>query len=195
MEIDLRSKRLIIKRMGQDDAPALFAYRSDPAVTRFQEWEPAGLDEVVEFITANQASVFDEPNSWFQVGIYSADNTPRLIGDIGIHFLEEASQTVELGITIAPSYQRFGYGSEALSTLIDHLFGALQKHRIIASIDPTNAASIALVKKVGMCQEAHFRQSLLYKGEWVDDLIFAILRSEWKGQFPLRRENQPRHDA
>jgi RimJ/RimL family protein N-acetyltransferase len=32
-----------------------------------------------------------------------------------------------------------------------------------------------------MRQEAHFRKSLWFKGEWVDDVVFAVLASEWKG--------------
>ena len=31
-----------------------------------------------------------------------------------------------------------------------------------------------------MREEAHFVESLWFKGEWVDDVIFAILASEWE---------------
>jgi RimJ/RimL family protein N-acetyltransferase len=51
---------------------------------------------------------------------------------------------------------------------------------VFASVDPRNHASIALLRRVGMRQEAHFRQSLWWRGEWVDDVIFAVLQSEWK---------------
>ena len=30
-----------------------------------------------------------------------------------------------------------------------------------------------------MRKEAHFVRSLWFKGEWVDDVIFAVLASEW----------------
>jgi RimJ/RimL family protein N-acetyltransferase len=50
-----------------------------------------------------------------------------------------------------------------------------------ASVDPRNQPSVALLEKVGMRQEAHFRQSLFWRGEWVDDIVFAMLRSEWQG--------------
>jgi hypothetical protein len=41
-----------------------------------------------------------------------------------------------------------------------------------------------------MRQEAHFRQSLWLRGEWVDDLVFAILESEWTAQPGLRMESR-----
>ena len=36
-----------------------------------------------------------------------------------------------------------------------------------------------LLERVGMRKEAHFVQSLQFRGEWVDDVIFAILADEW----------------
>jgi RimJ/RimL family protein N-acetyltransferase len=39
-----------------------------------------------------------------------------------------------------------------------------------------------LLKRVGMRQEAHLRQSLWFKGEWVDDMVFGILETEWKNR-------------
>lgn len=83
---------------------------------------------------------------------------------------------------MSPSYQRQGYGVEAVKGLLGHLFCSLQKHRVFASVDPRNLASIALLWRVGMRQEAHFHQSLWIKGEWVDDVMFGILSSEWDDQ-------------
>ena len=40
-----------------------------------------------------------------------------------------------------------------------------------------NEASMALLRSVGMRLEAHFRQSLFWKGKWVDDMVFGLLRS------------------
>ena len=39
--------------------------------------------------------------------------------------------------------------------------------------------SVALLERVGMRKEAHFRKSIWFKGEWADDMVFAILASEW----------------
>jgi RimJ/RimL family protein N-acetyltransferase len=56
----------------------------------------------------------------------------------------------------------------------------LDTHRVFASVDPRNTASMALFEHLGMRPEAHFRQSLWFKGDWVDDVVFAILKSEWR---------------
>ena len=36
------------------------------------------------------------------------------------------------------------------------------------------------MRRVGMRKEPHFVSSLWFQGEWVDDIIFAMLASDWK---------------
>lgn len=147
-------------------------------VSQYQSWMPGSLDEAVAFINGLQSLAFGTPGTWFQLAIRPRESKP-LIGDVGIHFPTDNPQQVEIGVTVAPDYQRQGFASEAVTGLLDYIFGSLRKHRVFASVDPRNQPSIALLKRIGMRQEAHFRNSLWINGEWVDDLVFAILRSEW----------------
>ena len=50
-----------------------------------------------------------------------------------------------------------------------------------ADIDPRNAASAAVLAKLGMRREAHFRQLEWVKGELVDEVVYAMLVDEWPG--------------
>ena len=63
--------------------------------------------------------------------------------------------------------------------MVDHLFMDLGVHRIVARTDPRNYPAIGILGRVGMTQEAHHRRSHWHRGEWVDDLVFAVLREEW----------------
>jgi RimJ/RimL family protein N-acetyltransferase len=113
---------------------------------------------------------------WFQRAIRRSDDD-ALLGDVGFCLSDGQA---EIGITIAPSAQGQGYAREALEALFHDLFGSLGVHRIYASVDPRNTPSMALLTAVGMRQEAHFRESLLFRGEWVDDVVFALLACEWR---------------
>ncbi len=95
---------------------------------------------------------------------------------MGIHFLEGNDPQAEIGFTIAPEFQGQGIGSEAVLGILGFLFDTLGKRRVMASVDPRNLASMALLKRVGMRKEAHSRGSLWFKGEWVDDVVWAIVR-------------------
>lgn len=169
--------RLILSRLSAADSVALFSYRRLPEVSRYQNWEPQSLGDAAEFIDGLATVEFDTPGTWFQFGIRLRESGD-LVGDFGVHFLEDGQQA-EIGVTLAPEWQGLGLGSEALIAVLDCLFGPMGKHRVVASVDPRNTPSVTLMRRVGMRQEAHFRQSLRFKGEWVDDVVFAALGPEW----------------
>jgi RimJ/RimL family protein N-acetyltransferase len=130
----------------------------------------------------------DTPGAWYQLGIVLRSGG-ELIGDCGIHILDDPRQA-EIGITVARQFQCHGYATEALRAIVGYLFGKLRKHRISASIDPRNIGSIRLMQRLGFRQEAHMIGSLWFKGQWVDDVVFAMLAREWAGD-QQSRGNDP----
>ncbi|MDD3915429.1 MAG: GNAT family protein [Bacteroidales bacterium] len=99
----------------------------------------------------------------------------------------------EIGYTLDKNFRGKGYAAEALTKIIDYLMNDLNKHRIVA-LGPTNSDSIRLVERLGFRKEAHFIKSLFFHGEWVDDLIYAILANEWKNSnygIGVRQESRP----
>jgi len=175
----ITTARLTLRRLIPADAPTMYAYRAMPEVARYQGWVPATLEAVESFISEQQAVVPDTPDTWCQLAI-TITATGEMIGDLGLHFLDAESRTVELGITLHPDHQGRGHAAEAMQAAFDYLFGTLGKHRIYGSTDPRNQASLALQRRAGMRQEAHLVESLRFKGEWADDVICAILEREWR---------------
>ncbi|HZX69981.1 MAG TPA: GNAT family protein [Rhodanobacter sp.] len=174
--MELATARLRIDPLGLADAEALFACRADPAVARFQGWRPVDVAEAREFIHRQSPQV--APEGWFQRAIRLREGG-RLIGDLGVNLPEDARESVEFGISIVPSEQGHGYAGEAVRALFDQVFGPWGRHRVYASVDPRNLACLTLLRALGMRQEAHHRESLWLRGEWVDDMIFAMLVREW----------------
>ena len=174
--MQLTTARLRIDALHEGDAVALFQYRADPEVSRYQGWYPQTLVDADSFIRTQLA--LDKPPQcrWFQRAIRKSDDG-ALLGDVGFCLCDEQA---EIGITLAPFAQGQGYAREALEALFHALFGSLGVHRVHASVDPRNTSSVALLTAVGMRQEAHFRESLLFRGEWVDDVVFALLAREWR---------------
>ncbi len=173
----IKTDRLILKPLSLQDKEVFLAYRGNPEVFQFQSWDPPNLQEVENFICQNLTVVPNTPDTWLQLGIYLHNDL--LIGDIGLHFLEDNDQ-MEIGYTLAPEHQGQGYAFEAVKVVLDHLCLDLGKHRITASVDPDNQRSINLLKKLGFRQEAYFKKSLFIRGEWCDDVIYAMLDEEWK---------------
>jgi RimJ/RimL family protein N-acetyltransferase len=61
-------------------------------------------------------------------------------------------------------------------------FDELGLHRIVGRIDARNAASARLLDRLGMRREAHFAQNKILKGEWSDEVVYAILEDEWRAR-------------
>jgi RimJ/RimL family protein N-acetyltransferase len=177
----IRADRLLLDELKLKDAHAMYLYRSSPEVMKYQTWHPASEQEVRAFIRTTNRAGFDTKDSWFQLGIY-LETSQQLIGDLGIHFLPPDGRQLEIGATISPSHQHKGYATEAVKALLHFVFKDLKKHRVIASVDPKNAASIRLLEKIGMRKEGLFRQSVWTGKEWADDLRYALLEDEWAGK-------------
>lgn len=178
---DIITVRLVLRKLNLADFEALFRYRTDPEVSRYQNWKPLTIEDARQFVETIASVEPDTPGSWFQLAI-TLRETGEVIGDCGLHFPAEETRQAEIGITLALAYQGKGYASEALAAVLDYLFISLGKHRVVASVDPGNLASVALLERLGMRKEAHFRESLWFKGAWADDVIYAILEREWRSQ-------------
>ncbi len=77
-----RSDRLMIRRFRAGDAAALAAYRSDPAVARYQSWDiPFSHAQAQSFIETLEAADPDSPGEWFQFALVEAA-TGVHIGDV-----------------------------------------------------------------------------------------------------------------
>jgi len=172
------TNRLILRPVRLDDAELIFNYRSDCIVNQYQGWIPKSLEEARDFINYKVASEINLPDTWFQFVIIQKDDD-NLIGDIGIHFLNIDNFQVEIGCTLDKHYHNRGFAMEALTSTIGFIFNKLNKRRIITSIDPRNDNSIRLMERLGFRKEAHFKESILINNEWVDDLVYAILKDEW----------------
>jgi RimJ/RimL family protein N-acetyltransferase len=174
--IKIQTNRLVIKDLIPSNAEDMFTYRADEEISKYQSFCPKRINDVLSFI-GDSTKNFDEQNNWFQVGIFFNE---KIIGDIGIHFIGPENKQVEIGYTISRDFQRQGFGKEAVIGVINYLFNDLKKHRIIASLDPMNSASIALLESIGFRKEGLLKKSIFNQGIWKDDLLYALLNEEWK---------------
>jgi RimJ/RimL family protein N-acetyltransferase len=172
------TNRLIIRNLKDSDLEDFYQYRSKPEIARYQGFDPFSREQACGFIAAQKEKVFGTPGEWMQFGI-ELSKTGKLVGDCAIHLQKENPLIAELGITISDLYQRRGYAKETMSGLMDFLFGKNKIHRIVETVDAENDASILLLKSLSFRQEAHFINSIFFKGKWGSEFQFAMLQNEW----------------
>lgn len=175
----VRTPRLCLRRFADADAAQFAAYRADPEVARYQGWDaPYSLLKAQEFVAAMATADLDVPGEWIQIAV-ARGSDGHLIGDCAFSSRLDEPRVAEIGFTIDPAHQGRGYAREAARGLLGMLFDSLHKHRVMASCDPRNLASRKVLAAVGMRLEGHLVEGTWCKGEWTDDLVFAMLRREW----------------
>jgi RimJ/RimL family protein N-acetyltransferase len=179
-DIAIVTARLRLDRLVAADAPALYAYRGDDAVARYQGWKPADVAAADAFIADQARLAFGTADSWCQLAIRDK-TTGELLGDVGVHFPVSTDEPIEFGLSLRPERQGQGFAREAMATLLDLAFGEWSYRRAVGSVDPRNVSSMALLRSLGFRQEAHHVESYFFRGEWADDVIFAMLAREWLG--------------
>lgn len=123
---------------------------------------------------------------WFQfaIALKSADN---LIGDCALKVDGGDARQTEIGFALSRAYQGQGYAVEAISRLLDHAFGKMDLHRVVAITDRRNEPSSRLLERLGMRREGSFVRNAWFKGEWASEYLYAVLGEEWLGK--RRRES------
>ncbi len=175
---ELATARLRLRRFGPQDLETFAAYRSDPLVARYQGWDvPYCLADAERFLDGVRDSHPDTPGAWFQFAISLPDGP--LIGDCGAGVELDGPLQAEIGFTLARQHQGHGYATEAVRRLLDYLFRDRDKERVRAVCDTRNVASVAVLERCGMRREG--QQSTWAKGEWTDDLLYAVLSAQWPG--------------
>ncbi|TWS18911.1 GNAT family N-acetyltransferase [Tsukamurella asaccharolytica] len=71
-----------------------------------------------------------------------------------------------------------GVATAAVALAVDHCFGALQLHRVDATVRPENAGSLAVLRHSGFREEGLLRRYLHVDGAWRDHLLVAITAEE-----------------
>ena len=83
----------------------------------------------------------------------------------------------EVGYITCADRQWQGIASEGMRALIDHLF-AQGTRKLTAEVDAENAASIALLNKLGFTREAYFREHETTHAGLRDVCMYGLLASE-----------------
>ena len=169
----LTTERLRLRPMTVDDAEAMFPTLSDAELMTF--WSSAPHKSIEE--TRAYFAPRVDRDGWRCWAITRTDDDTA-VGWVAAGEKRQGGVT-ELGYILARAHWGKGIAAEAVSAVIDRLFAEGQR-RVFADTDPDNAASIALLERLG------FQREGLLRGEWEthigvrDSVILGLLEDEWR---------------
>jgi RimJ/RimL family protein N-acetyltransferase len=173
----LETDRLIVRRFGEADLATFLAYRNDPEIARYQSWTQLTATRALAFFHSLDSQEPGTPGKWFQFAVELKTNGEQ-IGEVGL-FTADSAREAEIGYTFASAYHGQGFATESVRAVLNYAFGVLELHRITATVDVDNQASIRLLERLGMRQEAYNRQSYWDGNHWSDEYRYALLDKEW----------------
>jgi RimJ/RimL family protein N-acetyltransferase len=178
--IELRTERLLLRRCREDDLDRLAEIQALPEVARYMYWEPSTREQVEPMLARwIEATRLERDDDAVTLAVERRGDG-QLLGNVTVFLRSLEHRQVEVGYVFHPDASGHGYATEATRALIDLAFDDLDAHRVFARTDARNDPSSALCRRLGMRQEAHFRESELFKGSWGDELVFAVLATEWR---------------
>lgn len=185
-EAPIVTERLTLRLMTLDDVNDVHAYQSLAEVCQFQSFEPRSREVVAQNVEKHStASRLAADGDYLQLALElpaTADAPARVIGDSYFTIASLEHSRGEIGWSMHPDFMGKGYAAEAARAVLALAFTELGLHRVYAELDPRNDASIALCKRLGMREEAYFVKDIMFKGEWGDTGVYAILAQEWAGR-------------
>lgn len=172
---ELKTKRLLLRRLEKSDANEMFFLRSNDDVLRYLGKEPAtSVKEAEEFIVKiNKAVDNNESILW---GIALLSDPAVIIGTICLWNFKPENYRGEIGYILHPNHWRKGIMKEAIICVIDYGFNVLKLHSIEALLSPENFASSAILESTGFIKEGHLKENFYFRGEFGDTLIYSKLK-------------------
>jgi RimJ/RimL family protein N-acetyltransferase len=179
---EIATERLLLRPLNKNDINDVHAYQKRKDVLRYLLWEVRDHEESAKNLEKRIAMVEltdDGDGIIFAVELPDpAGGHGRVIGDIGVMLKSAKHSQLEVGWIFHPAVHGRGYATEAAKAVLALCFETLGAHRVFAELDPRNEASARLCELIGMRQEGLLRQNEIFKGEWSDSAIYAILASE-----------------
>ncbi len=173
------TERLALRPYEEGDLDALADMLRMPEVVRYLYWDVKSREEAAEMLTRRTTcGAIREVGDWLVLAV-TLRESGTVLGDVILKWESQEHRQGEIGFVFHPDHHGKGYAAEASRVVLRLGFEDLGLHRIVGRCDARNSASAGLLRRLGMRPEAHLRQNEWVKGEWTDELIFAMLAEEW----------------
>jgi ribosomal-protein-alanine N-acetyltransferase len=162
--------------MRTSDAASLCALLTTEEVTRFISPPPTTVEGFKQFI--------DWTHRQRSAGIYACfavtlDGNDTAVGLFQIHATEPGFGTAEWGFALGSPFWGTGVFQDVAELVIEFVFETLGTERLEARTAVENGRGNGALLKVGAVQECILRKSFSQNGEYLDQVLYAILQDDY----------------
>ncbi|TYS15392.1 GNAT family N-acetyltransferase [Rossellomorea vietnamensis] len=174
---DIKTERLLLRRLRTTDASDLFEYFSNERYAEFSGSECfTEVEQAENLIRIHNERIDTNKGMKWAITIKDED---RVIGTCGFENWQKNDFKAEVGFGLSPEYWQKGIMRETLSEVIKFGFNNLDFNRIEALTSPGNIRSRKLLEKCNFKEEGYLRDYYFERGEFLDFVIFSVLKKEY----------------
>lgn len=174
---EIKTERLLLRRLFEEDAVQIYKMRSDKNVMKFIGKNPiTSMQEAINFYNLVNDSL--ENNTGITWAMTLIDSPEKMIGTIGLWRLIKEHSRAEIGYMLLPEYWKKGFAKEAVLKVNEYGFDEMKLHSIEAHTHPKNTASAKLLESTHFVREAYFKEDFLFNGVFEDTAIYSLLNKK-----------------
>ena len=173
----LGGTQVTLRELRASDAASLCALLTAEEVSRFISPPPSTVEGFEKFIAWTHRQRTVGCYTCFAVTLKGHDTA---IGIFQIRETEPDFGTAEWGFAIGSPFWGTGVFADGAELMIEFAFDVLGVHRLEARSAVRNGRGNGALRKVGAVQEGVLRKSFLRNGEYLDQVLYAIVEDDWR---------------
>jgi ribosomal-protein-alanine N-acetyltransferase len=177
-----------LRELRASDAASLFALLTTEEVARFISPPPSTVEGFEQFIQWARRQRAAGTYVCFAVTL---DRFDTAIGIFQIRGSDAGLDTAEWGFVMGSAFWGTGVFEDGAALVLAFAFDTLHVRRLEARAAVINGRGHGALRKVGAVQEAVLRHSFIKNGRAIDQVLFALLASDWRAE----RHTRARTDA
>ena len=176
---ELNTSNLILRKFRMDDMETFYIrVGGNKNVTKYMLWEPHESAEESFKSIQKVLRRYEEGNTYTWAIALKGDDS--IIGRIDLLRLDEATESCSFAYMISDAYWGRGFGTEALSVVLEFAFEKMEMQVILADHMCENGASGAVMRKVGMTYVQTYKAKYEKLGNVFDADEYKITCDEWR---------------
>ena len=173
-----------LRDLRPQDAPALLSMLAVEDAATFMSPPPTDVQGFERFVAWTHEEREAGRVACFGVVPAGCDEA---IGLFQVRQLEPGFATAEWGVAIGSAFWGTGIYAESAALIAAFAFETLGVHRLEARAAVLNGRANGALQKIGAVQEGLLRRSLFKNGQYLDQILWAILREDWYRSGSRRR--------
>ena len=172
----LTARGITLRELRMSDAPSLLTMLTTEEVARFISPPPTTVEGFERFIAWTHRE--RAAGNYICFGIVP-DGMDTAVGIFQVRQTEPGFATAEWGFALGSAFWGSGLFERGARLVIDFSFEVVGVHRLEARAAVQNGRGNGALRKIGAVQEGILRRSFLRRGEYLDQVLWAILDVDW----------------